>query len=268
VAALLLTPSHATAQPTVALVSESDLRVTSATARAEAISKLEAELQSNPRAATSRLEKTRLLEVLNSIGEFDTVANASLQCLNGQPDRLDRVDYFIQRRIRALLALNKPMEALAAAKSYYNVAAINSTGKAIDLVAECLNAAYPNEPAKAKRFKLQQLAGASGEDDPSLGPSVLAEIVVDPSIYDDKPIKTEHNGEWRRLGQANLLLMQDKPAEAQKIFEALTKSSNPAVLEAANESLARAAKAIAGRVGPGNEILRSLAARTAAPAAP
>jgi hypothetical protein len=235
---------------------------------ADQLSTLQVQFEHEPRATVTVIEKTRVLDAALTSGEIDAVAGLSLSCLNGQPDRLDRVDYFNQRRIRALLALNKPMEALAAAKSYYNVAAINSTGKAIDLVAECLNAAYPNEPAKAKRFKLQQLAGANGEDDPSLGPSVLAEIAVDPSIYDDGPIKTEHNGEWRRLGQANLLLMQDKPADAQKIFEALTKSSNPAVLEAANESLARAAKAIAGRVGPGNEVLRSLAAKTAPPASP
>ena len=59
-------------------------------------------------------------------------------------------------RAKALLALDNPAEALAAAKSYYNVCDIKSTADAVDIVAAAFPKAYPQDPGIAGRFKDEQ----------------------------------------------------------------------------------------------------------------
>jgi hypothetical protein len=258
---LLATVTAAQTEPAPPNITGGQVRSSDPEVHRVAVESLRETARTRERYAATAFDQNRLLDVMLETKDFDAVAEIALHCVNGQPDRLDRIDYFMQRRIRALLSDNRPHEALAAAKSYYNVCAIASMRRCIELMSEALDAAYPNKPGKAKRFRFQQLAGADGEDDPSLGTPVLAEIKVDPSIYTGEALKAERSGELRRLGQANLLLLQDKPAEAKVIFESLAKSSRtPSIIEAANESLARVAKAIAGHVGPGNEILKALAA--------
>lgn len=70
------------------------------------------------------------------------------------------VERLLKHRAEALLAANKPQEALGTAKSLFNVSSMTSTSDALALVLKCLQAAYPSDPGLLGRFRAEQLAGA------------------------------------------------------------------------------------------------------------
>lgn len=220
---------------------------------------LRQQLARDPRGAVTDIYRSRILDRLMVDKQYQAAAELALACINGQPDRLDRVEWFLALRIRALLAMNRNDQALAAAKSFYNVASIHSTDRAIELLAQCLSAAYPDDPAIVKRFKLQQLGGHA----PNPAERVLSQIIVDPAIYDGKGLVLERNRDWRRLGEGNLALLRDKPSEARAIFQRLCDSPDERVRQAARESLARAVKAESGSIRAANEILLAAEERKA-----
>jgi hypothetical protein len=192
--------------------------------------------------------------------------------VKAQPGVLDRVEYFLRIRVRALLEARRNDEALAAAKSLYNVASLAGTPGAIDLVARSLATARPQEPGVGRRFKLEQLAAASpsAELDVSSEPggSVLKMISVDPTVYDAAPVDAERNREWRALAKGNLALLCDRPDDAMAHFTPLLRSSNPDVRRAATGAIARATKAKAGGVHAANEYLTSAMTRGVSGGAP
>jgi hypothetical protein len=227
---------------------------------AEEVTELLAE---SPRDAATKIFKERPLDVLESLGAHDVVAKLSLDCLNATPDRMDRIEYFLSLRARALLAGKRFAEAAEAAKSYYNAASVKNTSRAIALLSQCLDAAFPDDVGIGNRFKLQQLAKMRDEATPN---STLHAIKVDGSIYDGKGLDKERNANWRKFGEANLFLMRDQPNEAVAIFEELTRTAGEAnLVDAAKAGIARAMKARAGNVVPANEFLKGLALTGADP---
>jgi hypothetical protein len=175
--AVAQTPAAPPALPGVKELSSPD-----DTVRKAAIKMMEDAFAANPRVAAEQIYKKRLAGPLFDSGHYDEAADFTLLCIQKQPGQLDRVYYALTLRAKSLSKLGKHDEALATAKSLYNWCLVKDTPKAIDIIADCLTAAYPNDPGKAKRFKLQQLAG--GSDQPStldLGPSIFAEIKVDPA---------------------------------------------------------------------------------------
>jgi hypothetical protein len=226
---------------------------------------MEDALASDPRIAAGDIYKKRLAGALFDSGHYDEVADFTLLCIQKQPGQLDRVYYALTLRAKALSKLGKHEEALAAAKSLYNWCLVKDTPKAIDIIADCLTAAYPNDPGKAKRFKLQQLAG--GSDQPStldLGPSIFAEIKVDPKVYESDAL-TREKGEWKRFVQASVLLLQDQPAKAREIFEPLRKSTNPKVSTESTDAVGRCIKAEQGRLAEANAFVKSVQPAPPAP---
>jgi tetratricopeptide (TPR) repeat protein len=270
-----------TSQP--ALPTEAEVGSRDPTVRKKAILALRNRLNNGPRAVTTEIYNRRLPDYLQEVGEFEAAAEVSLRCINAQPDRIERAEYFLAARAKALLAAKNYQEALPAAKSYYNVCLIKTTPKAIELVAQALAAAHPDDPGLPRRFKLQQLAGgtvlrfgdalvpavsagsgakaaetAAATGDISLGEDVLRSIQVDGSIYDGEGFELERNPDAQWLGKANMLLMQDKPEEALAIFERLTKASNVNFSGLAKTGLARAIKASDGNLTKANEYLGTL----------
>lgn len=239
-------------------VSTGDLSNPDQSIRDRAIKVILSQLDSSPRATITDIQRQRLLEPALEAKEYNAVAEITLRCVNGQPDRLDRVVYYLNLRIRALLAAGRPTEALAAAKSFYNVGTISDTPRAIDLICQSLAAAHPDDPTIVRRFKFQQLTSAATQPARvDLGPSVLAGIKIDPAIYDGKIILQEPNPSWQKIGQANLLLLTDRASEARPIFESLLQDADSAVADAAVESIARVIKAQSGFAGPANTYLES-----------
>jgi tetratricopeptide (TPR) repeat protein len=62
-----------------------------------------AELEAEPRNAVTKIQRARILDTLFERKDYQQVADIALRCIQGQPDRLDRVEYFLKLRIRSLL---------------------------------------------------------------------------------------------------------------------------------------------------------------------
>lgn len=222
---------------------------------ARGLADLKALLTDDPRGAPTGIYRLHIPGYLVERGDFADAADLCLDCINGQPDRVDRLEYFFDIRVKALLALGKNVEALSAAKSYYNVASIKSTPKVIDTVSQCLAAAYPDDPGMARRFTLQQFAGASSlsadEATAALGRPVLAMVKVDSTLYTGRGL-SGRNRTGQSIGHANVLLLADHPDEALDMLTALCKSTVEATQVEAKEGVARALKAQSGSVAPAN----------------
>lgn len=161
-------------------------------------------------------------------------------------------------KVRALLGLGKSEQALAEAKSLYNVSTMKGTTKAIVLVCDCLKAARPDGGALAQKFKIEQLEIPEASDPAAKPRTVLAGIKVDDAQYADaldRQTGDSFNGlqEW-----GNLLLLSDKPEDARKIFEAAYKIATDKQLPTATECLARTMRAQDGSVARANAWVISL----------
>ena len=169
-------------------------------------------------------------------------------------------------RIKALLEAKKPLEALAAAKGYYNVCPLDKTADAINLVALCLAAARPDDKGIVRRFRSQQLAnsgdsaattqpspqpspGVPGEGD-KLGEPIMPTIKVDPALYDDAIEAIAPANAHKILAKGNLLLLADRTKEARALMEQMSDMATAEEMAEATESVARAIRAEAGYVGP------------------
>lgn len=174
------------------------------------------------------------------------------------------VESVLQMRIKSLIALGQARQALAEAKSLFNVATMLGTSEAILTVAECLNAAYPNDPAMFNRFREEQMAGAvppsTQPGDPAAAPrkcTVLAATKVDAAVYDEALKKLSGEDAQTLMARGNLLLMADRVAEARAIFERLYSLSSADITEA-SEALARCIKAEDGTIGRANAWVLSI----------
>jgi len=174
------------------------------------------------------------------------------------------VESVLQMRIKSLIALNQPQQALSEAKSLFNVATMLGTSEAILTVAECLNAAYPNDPAMFNKFREEQMAGAvppsTQPGDPAAAPrkcTVLAGIKVDPRPWEQALKNLTGEDAQTLMARGNLLLLADRVAEARTIFERLYSLSSADITEA-SEALARCIKAEDGTIGRANAWVLSI----------
>jgi hypothetical protein len=215
--------------------------------RAAGIATIGEQLKVSPRPTASRVQQLRLLDVMSDAGEFSAVADIALGCINAEPDRTDRVEYFLTARIHALLRSQKNEEALADSKSLYNVSLLKSLPVAVQLVAQCLIAARPDHPGYGARFKLQQLVAVSiqplVDPDIALGDPVLRSVHANENEFPGAGLATEGSYEWRSIGRANILLLTDHCSEAKSQFERSVNSSSPQIAAAAHDGIARAMKA-------------------------
>jgi len=243
-AILMLGAASPSSRPTPNVAAEiADLWSNDSAKRAGAVEMMKHTISTEPRTGVTEIFKSRVLDIelphwWNPNHQYDAdFAAIALACINGQPDSTDRVQYFLEVRIHSLLNAGRNLEALAAAKSYFNVCAVENTLKAIGLLGDCLAAAYPSDPALARRFKLQMLGVSAGNN-------VLSAIAVDASVYDQSGFAMIRNHDWRDLASANLRLLQDHPQQAKEIFDRLASSSTDAVRPAGQEGLLRLQKAV------------------------
>lgn len=215
----------------------------------------------DPRAFAGDAFRERLPDSLLENKLDEEAAEISLICANAQLDRTDRLEYFLERRTRALIAAGRYQDALASAKSLYCVCSVAYSPRAVDLLAECLRAHHDDDPSLARRFKLQQLLRQPGpgnptsQPSPTLGEPVLSTLTVDASLYNDENLSAQRSREWRQFGRANLMLLQNRPADARQLLEPMTRSATRGVAEAATDGLARVVKAEQGSITAANAFL-------------
>ncbi|HTV49091.1 MAG TPA: hypothetical protein VMG59_11675 [Phycisphaerae bacterium] len=219
--------------------------------------------------------------------QFQAAADAALNGSLAQPN-IANISECMPWRIKALLALNKPQEALEAAKSYYNVCNMQNTNDAVDLVAQCLAVCHPDDLQIVQAFRAEQSGSGAGnanlpnqaETDVAAGntlasqsTSTLQSVQIDPTLYNDAIGKwnaqsTLSNKFYDFVAYANLLLMADRGDDAQKIFTRLYQlADTQAELNDAAEGIARSMRAEDGTVFRANAWLLSLQKASATPAA-
>ena len=237
----------------------------------EALAKVR-ELMETDRAKTVASLRSGWLKAMIAGGLHDEAAELALAGLLAVPHNTGAACAFQDLRTRALLAGGKNQEALANAKSLFNVATMDKTGEAVQLLCQCLLAAHPQDPGLVNRFRLEQLAGATtqpatrpreaGQGDTSVVPTVLASIQVDPTPYRQAIVSADRPDYNALLGQGNLYLLADQPKEAMTAFQrAYGMVRRDAELPTATESLARAMKAEDGSIGRANSWVLSIRPR-------
>jgi hypothetical protein len=191
------------------------------------------------------------LPALVKAGKHADVADLAMEGLLRRPGP-EGITPLLDFRLKALLALDRTDEALRAAKSYYNVCDLKYTAGAVETLALVLARTHPDDLEIARRFRAEQAAAAAGR--PPAGPSTLAEIKVDASLYkgalDQLSLKTRFSD---RVGYAHLLLAADRGQDAEKVFRELFQiASNQADLTTAAEGIAKALRAQDGNVARAN----------------
>jgi tetratricopeptide (TPR) repeat protein len=102
------------------------------------------------------------LKRLAAIGRHEEAADLAQRAMLAWPVNDYTILPLLSARIRALLALGRNQEALADARSAFNVANMERTEEAMGLVWQCLVAAYPNDHQMLLRFREEQWEGVVG----------------------------------------------------------------------------------------------------------
>lgn len=150
--------------------------------------------------------------------------------LSGMSDIM-QIETVLELRTRVLLAAGRPGEALATAKSLYNVSSSKNLPNATALIGQCLEAVNPGKPAPAERppGKIAETA-----PDAALYERALSSGGIPPFLADD----------YAKLSRGGyLLLLSGHPREA-KAWLARARDVCPAErIAVAEESLLRATRA-------------------------
>jgi tetratricopeptide (TPR) repeat protein len=221
------------------------------------------------------------LAALMKAERYDDVARLSQEATVTLPWNVSVVEYLQAYRVRALLKMGKPQEALAVAKGLFNVCRMKSTASTLELLVDCLKAALPGNDAIIERFRSEQTAGSvlsqssavSGQQSavgsqPSalssqlsavgLRSSILDRIKVDSTAYDAAIQQYAGEDYGSLVSRGNLLLLADRPKEARAAFEKAYALASDKDLATATEGIARCMRAEDGTIGRANAWLLSL----------
>ncbi len=228
----------------------------------QALQTIRSLIESEPGQAASYLRETWTKPLLEA-GRYDTVAELTQAAICASPAELSTVVMLQTTRVNALLKSGRAEEALANAKSLFNVTSSDGTEKALALIAECLSAARPKDSAIVLRLRDQQMAGSTTR--PATGPSVpniVREIKVDAKPYEPAIarfdagrylIQTNERGSLS--AEANLLLLADRVVEAKALMIRMREITTDDQRYIADENVARAIKAEDGTIGRSNSWL-------------
>lgn len=231
----------------------------------QAINEIRLELNTNPGHAIDRLNESWTVELLRD-KKYDAVNEFAIKGTAALPADTWRIEQLLKHRVEALLAQNKPEDALAASRSLFNVCSMPFTKDALQLMIECLKAAHPRDPEILARFKLQVLANA--QEDPKAraalcaeygGNSIMNSIQAEKSPFAKALLQRQNVSDYRGLyGTGNLLLLSGRVKEAHEIFARVYKLAPPSELGFATEGIAKVIKAEDGAIGRANQFILSI----------
>lgn len=170
--------------------------------------------------------------------------DAAALCLDGFLHRPDPAAAYtlLTFRYQALTALGKNEDALAAAKSYFNVVQMTQTQRGLDAIIGLLPKVHPEDPAIVQKFRAEQADAAAGRPAPET--SIMKSIKIDATIYEDAlkeyKAKTDVRG---KISYGDLLLAADKGEEAEKVFREVYTVATATDLTNAAEGIAKALRA-------------------------
>ena len=220
---------------------------------------------SNPVDTVDQLNRT-WLEALVNAKQYSAVEEFAILGTLAVAADTWRIEQLQKHRIEALLAENKPDEALHAAKALFNVCGMGFTKDALPLLVDSLKAAHPDDLSIVPKFKLQVLANA--QEDPVErkrllakygGNSVMDSIAADPEPYKEAIEERKGLTDYRGLyGTGNLLLMSGRINEAHEVFMKVYQIAPPGELKYASEGIAKLIKAEDGGLGKANQFVMSI----------
>jgi len=125
---------------------------------------------------------------------YDDVLNITFDCITRKPDAATN---YLRLRAEAQLAAGKPDQALATAKSYFNMCEMSRTPDALNLLELCLTRTLPDDSEIVQKFRAEQAAAsqinspspanADGAISPTTSPSLtspmLKAIHIDQTPY-------------------------------------------------------------------------------------
>lgn len=214
----------------------------------------------------ARVQWLRALEERGADEELADLAQSAVLAAAEYPESTEKM---LALRVYALLRLNRAEQAVSEAKSLYNVATINGSAQAIDVLGECLDAYAKDGGTLSRRFRLEQ-AGLGLRTDPTAitdgqsprDPSkVLEAIEVDAGPYERALDQLKASNSYPSLAtRGNLLLLAGRVDEASKTFERALTFAKGGQVRWAHEGLARCMRAQDGNPRRAREYVRSLAA--------
>jgi hypothetical protein len=194
---------------------------------------------------------------LIALGRFADIDSLLVLAIQNKAADAVPLTTFQTARVRNFLRAKQCSRALEEAKANFNITPMAGTSDAILLVIEALHEAYPNDATLADRFKTEQIAGAAETAKP-VQQTVLKGIKIDGSEYADL-IKSLTRQDFATLSRrGNLLLLSDRPQEAQQAFEEAYEMATDKQLAVASESLARVMRAEDGSIARANAFVLSL----------
>ena len=172
-----------------------------------------------------------------------------------------QLEALAQMRIRALILAGRGEDALAAAKSFYNVVTLKNTSVAIDLVVQALAVARKDQPGLGKKFRLQQIESTSTNatlEGAAKVPLMLADVKVDSKPYEaamNEQLNVDNLAiqNLRMLG--NLYLLADQPKKAEDIYRRIYDIAESGDLVNAIEGIARSLRAQDGNLARANAFI-------------
>ncbi len=205
------------------------------------------------------------LPSLMTAKRYQDVVDLSLEGLMGQPFARN-VGKQLDLRAKAYLALNKPQEALVAAKACFNECEIKEMEHETTLVCQCLVKRYPEDAGIDLRFRAELARGLAAPRDPAAPKpaSVLDAVKVDPAVFkkglDLWKARANATGAkfLDKIYYGNLLLASGRPEEAEKMFRDMYTASTGADRTSAADAVARALRAQDGNLGRANAWLASV----------
>jgi hypothetical protein len=219
----------------------------------KALGEIHAALESTPEQAGEWCRKY-WLPSLASASRFDLADRLAIDAILAAPWQTAAVESFQETRVQSMLRTNRAAEALSAARSLFNVASLRGTEHTLSLVAQCLKAAHGRDAETLRRFRKEQLAGATTRptSQPAATSAMMKQIPIDPSLYAAAISKLTGDDENARQGMGNLLLLAGRCDEAKETFEAMQRISAIRDRIAIAENVARAIKAMDGTIGRAN----------------
>jgi tetratricopeptide (TPR) repeat protein len=231
----------------------------------KAVKQIREGLASNPVETVDQLNRTWLAALVRA-KQYAAVEEFAVSGTIAVPADTWRIEQLQKHRIEALLAENKPDQALHAAKALFNVCGMGFTKDALPLLVDSLKAAHPDDPSIVPKFKLQVLANA--QEDPVErkrllakygGNSVMDAIPADPEPYKEAIEKRKGLTDYRGLyGTGNLLLLSGRIKEAHEVFMKVYQIAPPGELKYASEGIAKLIKAEDGGLGKANQFVMSI----------
>lgn len=202
------------------------------------------------------------IQLLIDSGNLAAADSICIEAIIANANNTTKVTAFVNERIRVQQKMRDFAAALSSAKAYYCICPLRLHDHAVNLVAECLELAWPEKKDLVVEFRRQQISGAFAvKKAPSTHPaadiSVLFSIKINSTPFLAALGKAKEQTYDQLVGKGNLSILCGDPVSARRLFEDAKDIAPSKQKEASLQNVARAIRASSLMIGPANEYLDS-----------